>query len=100
MTKTPALCVAALISIVGPATAKPLTYELPEETAVLRPGAGMEAAQKNCVSCHSADYIATQPAKRGKAFWEAEVSKMMKVYGARIEQADTKPIIDYLAQRY
>jgi len=103
MTKTmrsAVLFVAALMSIAGSATAKPLTYDLPEETAVLRPGVGMEAAQSNCVSCHSADYIATQPPKRGKAFWEAEVSKMMKVYGAPIEQADTKAIIDYLAQTY
>ena len=94
------LCVAALVSIAGPATAKPLTYDLPEETAVLRPGAGMDAAQSNCVSCHSADYIAMQPPNRGKGFWEAEVTKMMKVYGARIEPTDTKAIIDYLAQTY
>jgi hypothetical protein len=34
------------------------------------------------------------------AFWEAEVQKMIKVYGAPIDQNDVKAIVDYLAQAY
>jgi hypothetical protein len=52
------------------------------------------------VACHSADYIAMQPPKKGKAFWEAEVTKMIKTYGAPINEADAKVIADYLAQTY
>jgi mono/diheme cytochrome c family protein len=96
---TAALCI-ALLAICSFARAEPVSYDLPEETAVLRPGPGMDAAQSNCVACHSADYIAMQPPKRGKAFWEAEVTKMIKTYGAPITEADAKVIADYLAQTY
>jgi sulfite dehydrogenase (cytochrome) subunit B len=80
--------------------AKPLTYALPEETATLRPGPGVEAAQNNCMSCHSVDYINAQPPRRGSEFWEAEVKKMIKSYHAPISEADAKTIADYLAKTY
>jgi mono/diheme cytochrome c family protein len=94
---TAAIFGAALVSFVQ---AEPVTYDLPEEMAALKPGPGIEAAQSNCVACHSADYIAMQPPKKGKAFWEAEVTKMIKTYGAPINEADAKVIADYLAQTY
>jgi len=82
------------------AVAEPVTYDLPEETAILKPGPGMDQAQSNCVACHSAEYIAMQPLKIGRAFWDAEVTKMIKTYGASIGEADAKAIADYLAQTY
>jgi mono/diheme cytochrome c family protein len=91
---------AALFGFAGLAIAEPVTYDLPEEVAVLKPGPGLETAQSNCVACHSADYIAMQPPKRGKAFWDAEVTKMIKTYGAPITEPDAKIIADYLAQTY
>ncbi|MEA2855703.1 MAG: sulfite dehydrogenase (cytochrome) subunit [Methylobacteriaceae bacterium] len=90
----------SFLAVAGFAQAEPVSYDLPEETAVLRPGPGMDAAQSNCVACHSADYIAMQPPKRGKAFWDAEVTKMIKTYGAPITEPDAKVIADYLAQTY
>ena len=55
--------------------------------------------QGNCGSCHSADYVVTQPQGPAfkKAFWEAEVTKMIKVYGAPIDEADVPKIVDYLS---
>ena len=91
------------LTLIGAATlalAEPVTYDLPEETAVLKTGPGLEAAQSNCTACHSADYLAMQPPKQGKAFWDAEVTKMIKTYGAPIAEADAKAIADYLAQTY
>jgi hypothetical protein len=82
------------------AVAKPVSYDLPEETASLRPGPGVEAARNNCMSCHSVDYIAIQPPNKGEAFWEAEVNKMIKTYKAPIDEADVKTITDYLAKTY
>jgi sulfite dehydrogenase (cytochrome) subunit B len=90
----------AAFVLLGVAIAEPVTYDLPEETATLKPGPGVEAAQNNCLACHSADYIETQPPKRGRAFWDAEVTKMIKVYGAPINETDAKTIADYLAQTY
>jgi hypothetical protein len=86
----------------GQASSKPLSYALPEETAGVTPGKGpaFEATQNNCLSCHSTDYIKTQPPMRGKAFWDAEVTKMIKVYHAPISEADAKLIGEYLAETY
>jgi mono/diheme cytochrome c family protein len=97
---TLALLLAACSLGAGAALAGKLTYSLPEETAAFRPGPGLDAAQSNCGACHSADYISSQPPKQGAAFWEAEVQKMIKVYGAPIDQGDVKPIADYLAKTY
>ncbi|MEA2758529.1 MAG: sulfite dehydrogenase (cytochrome) subunit [Methylobacteriaceae bacterium] len=100
ITSTAAFLALLLPGIASLAGAEPLTYDLPEETAVLKPGPGLDAAQSNCVACHSADYIAMQPPKRGKAFWDGEVTKMIKTYGAPIAEADAKTIAEYLAQTY
>ena len=71
---------------------------LPEETAAFKPGPNLEVVQGNCTACHSADYISTQPPmKVKKDFWQAEVTKMIKVYGAPIDDADVGKIVDYLA---
>ena len=86
----------------GSVTAAPVSYTLPEETAAFRPGPNLEAVQNNCTGCHSADYINTQPRgpKFKKDFWQAEVTKMIKLYGARIDDADVGRIVDYLAATY
>ncbi|MEJ1936882.1 hypothetical protein WDZ92_42355 [Nostoc sp. NIES-2111] len=84
----------------GIALAAPVTYQLPAETAQLRPGPGLETARNNCSACHSADYMAMQPPGKGKAFWEAEVAKMIKTYKAPISDTDAKVISEYLAENY
>jgi predicted secreted protein len=89
----------ALLAVSAPAIAGPITYQLPDETAELKPGPGDETARV-CRACHSADYISTQPSKKGKAFWGAEVQKMIKVYKAPIPDADAATITDYLATNY
>ena len=82
--------------------AKPISYTLPDETAAFKPGTNLDVVQNNCTACHSADYIQTQPrgAKFKKDFWQAEVTKMIKVYGAPIEDADVGKIVDYLSENY
>ena len=84
------------------AYAAPVGYKLPEETAAFKPGAGLDAVQGNCTACHSADYIKTQPRgeKFKKDFWAAEVTKMIKVYGAPIDETDVGKIVDYLTANY
>ena len=79
-----------------------VSYKLPQETAAFQPGANLEIVQNNCTGCHSADYIKIQPRgpKFKRDFWQAEVNKMIKVYGAAINEADISKIVDYLAQTY
>jgi mono/diheme cytochrome c family protein len=83
-------------------SAAPVSYTLPDETAAFKPGPNLEVAQNNCTGCHSADYINTQPRgpKFKKDFWQAEVMKMIKVYGAPIDDADVGKIVDYLVATY
>ena len=91
----------ALAAAVGAALAAPINYKTPDEVAAFKPGPNVEIVQGNCSACHSSDYIATQPAmKDKKAFWQAEVTKMIKVYGAPIDDADVGKIVDYLAATY
>jgi len=85
-----------------PATAKPLTYEVPADTSQFKPGPNLELVQGNCGSCHSADYVLTQPVgpKFKKDFWQAEVTKMIKVYAAPIDEKDVPKIVEYLSTTY
>jgi mono/diheme cytochrome c family protein len=96
-----ALAVAAGLGLAS-AYAAPISYTVPEETAAFKPGPNLEVVQNNCTACHSADYIKTQPRgeKFKKDFWQAEVTKMIKVYGASIDEADIGKIVDYLAATY
>jgi mono/diheme cytochrome c family protein len=99
----PLLAAAAVAGLVfASANAAPVSYTLPDETAAFKPGPNLEVVQNNCTACHSADYISTQPRgpKFQKDFWQAEVTKMIKVYGAPIDEADVPKIVDYLTQVY
>jgi len=89
----------SLVGLAAWAVADPITYRLPPETAALKPSPDADTAIV-CEACHSADYISTQPSGKGKAFWEAEVQKMIKVYKAPIDSKDAAAIVDYLAATY
>ena len=95
---------AALLSAAGATAihAKPFNYKIPGEVAAFKPGTNLDVVQNNCTACHSADYVKTQPRgpKFKKDFWQAEVTKMVKVYGAPIDDADTGKIVDYLTENY
>ena len=100
---TPRLFLALSLALAASSVhAAPVSYTLPDETAALKPGPNLEVAQNNCTACHSADYINTQPRgpKFKKDFWQAEVTKMIKVYGAPIDDADVPKIVEYLAATY
>ena len=84
------------------AGARPVSYQLPGETAAFKPGPNLEIVQNNCTACHSADYVQIQPRgpKFKEDFWRAEVTKMIKVFGAPINEADVGKIVDYLVKTY
>ena len=97
-----AFCAFVVTASIASADAKPVGYQLPDETITMKPGKHLEAFENNCTACHSSDYIKTQP--QGAAFktnfWQAEVTKMIKVYGAPIDDADVSKIVDYLSENY
>jgi len=90
-----------LAAVMGPALAASINYKTPDEVAAFKPSPNLDVVQGNCTACHSSDYIATQPPmKDKKGFWQAEVTKMIKIYGAPIDDADVGKIVDYLATTY
>jgi len=94
--------IVAFVLLYGvPASAAALHYTLPDETAALAPGPHVDVAQV-CGSCHSVDYITTQPPGHAdpRAFWSTEVTKMRKAFGAPVDDKDAAMIVDYLALTY
>lgn len=71
----------------------------PSFTPELAEGEGKQEVRSFCATCHSTRYITMQPPLLG-ATWEAEVIKMMKVYGAPIPEAAAKKITVYLQGYY
>ena len=90
--RTLAICVAAaLISL--PALA--------DETSIeLKHAPGLDQVENNCGACHSLDYIQMNSPFPNAALWDAEVTKMIKAYGAPISDADAAAIKDYLVKNY
>jgi hypothetical protein len=72
---------------------------MPELKIDLAAGPGQDKASTLCNICHSVDYITTQ-AKSSRATWAGSVTKMRKVFGAPISDADAEIIINYLAANY
>lgn len=84
------------------ALAKPVTYSVPAESSTLKKTGepGYPRTDQLCVTCHSRDYITTQPRGKGKEFWTAEVNKMVTLYAAPIPEPDRAVIAEYLAANY
>jgi cytochrome c553 len=77
------------------------SIRLPADHAVsqLKPGPDANVASLYCAICHSADYIVRQPPMSASQ-WEAEVHKMITLYGAPISEADAKTIAEYIFGAY
>ena len=71
-----------------------------EKPVELKQAAGRDAVEANCAACHSLDYIQMNSPFPNAALWDAEVTKMIKAFGAPISDADAKVIADYLKQNY
>jgi mono/diheme cytochrome c family protein len=71
-----------------------------EKPVQLKKGLGLAQVEGNCVSCHSLDYILMNSPFPPATIWDATVTKMIKAFGAPIEEADAKAIADYLKKNY
>jgi mono/diheme cytochrome c family protein len=91
MRSIPVAAVALLIA--APALAQ-------EPTIELKKAPGLDKVETNCAVCHSLDYIQMNSPFPDAALWDAEVTKMIKVYGAPISDADAAAIADYLKHNY
>ncbi|PRC94816.1 cytochrome c [Solimicrobium silvestre] len=79
-----------------------LDIELPAETAAYRPSdmPGYQLVQNNCMTCHSAQYVLSQPPSSPRSYWVATVKKMKKPFAAPIPDEEMPAIVDYLVKNY
>jgi mono/diheme cytochrome c family protein len=66
----------------------------------LKKGAGLDKVEGNCAACHTLAYIPMNSPFLNAAGWDAEVTKMIKAYGAPIDDEDAKAIAAYLKVNY
>ena len=71
-----------------------------EKPVMLKPGPGLDKLEANCSACHSLDYVQMNSPFLDAAGWNAEVTKMIKAFGAPVDDADAKAIVDYLTKNY
>lgn len=79
----------------GELTLKSVSVDLPDSDLMFPGGPGADAANNNCLACHSADMVLNQPAL-SKAQWQSEVNKMRMAYKAPVDPKDVDAIVDYL----
>ena len=89
----PIFIVLAMASIAVPAVAE-------EKPVRLKQAPGLDKVESNCGVCHSLDYIQMNSPFLNAALWDAEVTKMIKAFGAPIDDADAAVIKNYLSQNY
>lgn len=71
-----------------------------EQPIRLKQAPGLEKVEANCGGCHSLDYVPMNSPFLNAVAWEAEVVKMINAFGASINEADAKTIVDYLKENY
>jgi|ERR1041385_537402 sulfite dehydrogenase (cytochrome) subunit B len=71
-----------------------------EAPVQLKQATGVDKVETNCGGCHSLDYVIMNSPFPPGAVWEAEVNKMIRAFGAPIEEPDAKIIVEYLKNNY
>jgi sulfite dehydrogenase (cytochrome) subunit B len=87
------LVIALLALVAAPAFAD-------EKPVELKKTPGLDKVEANCGACHSLDYIQMNSPFMNAATWDAEVTKMIKAFGAPISDADAAVIKEYLKKNY
>jgi sulfite dehydrogenase (cytochrome) subunit B len=89
-----------LVIVLALAAAITLPAAAQEKPVELKKAPGLDQVEANCSGCHSLDYIVMNSPFPNAALWDAEVTKMIKAFGAPIGDADAKIIADYLKKNY
>ena len=87
-----------IIAFAAAAIALPAAAQ--EKPVELKKAPGVDKVEGNCSGCHSLDYILMNSPFPTAATWDAEVTKMVRAFGAPISEADAKVIADYLKANY
>ena len=96
----PASTGSAMSSIAGNGiTLRSVSVELPDPGRLFPGDGNADAINNNCLACHSAGMVLTQPFLSRTA-WQAEVDKMRNTYKAPVAAEDVPAIVNYLASLY
>ena len=79
----------------GGVTLHSVNVEFPDPGRMFPGDSRADAINNNCLACHSAGMVLTQPALP-RAEWQSEVDKMRNTYKAPVEASDVPAIVDYL----
>jgi mono/diheme cytochrome c family protein len=93
-----ALTIAIIAAALAAAVAVPAFAD--EASVALTKAPGLDKVASNCGTCHSLDYIQMNSPFMNAATWDAEVTKMIKAFGAPISDADAAAIKEYLKANY
>ena len=74
---------------------KSVNVDLPFGDRMFPDGPGSDVVNGNCLACHSAGMVLTQPALSPMQ-WRTEVEKMRTAYKAPIDAKDIDTIVNYL----
>jgi len=88
----------AMLSLAGGAALRQwaiVRVELPASGESFPPGIGADVASSQCLICHSAGMVLTQPPLK-KDEWRAEIMKMRSAYGAPIPEDQVEGLSEYL----
>ena len=82
------------VSVSG-VTLRSVSVDFPDSDRMFE-GPGADVVNANCLSCHSAGMVLTQP-RVTRVVWQGEVEKMRNTYKAPVDEKDVPAIVDYLA---
>jgi cytochrome c553 len=91
----PQVPVAPSIVASGGVTLHSISVNFPGSDHTFPGGASADAINRDCLLCHSASMVLTQPSL-SRSDWQAEVEKMRNVFKAPVPAEDVPAIVDYL----
>jgi cytochrome c5 len=74
-----------------------VSVTLPVSTTLFPAGEGADAANSQCLLCHSAGMVLSQPV-RTEAQWKETINKMRNVYGAPLPAEQVDALAAYFAR--
>lgn len=103
MKRFPFFLAASLLALASIVHAEPASkvrkIELPPETGTYKAGEGLVMVQALCITCHSTEYVESQPPMPEK-YWDATVKKMKEKFGAPIPPEAMPGLVKYLTDSY
>ena len=79
----------------GGTTLRSVSARFPDSDRTFPGGASADAINSDCLKCHSAAMVLTQP-RLSRVTWQAVVQKMRNIYQAPFPAKDIPAIVDYL----